>query len=331
MKVLITGSSGSLGGMIASNLIAKKIPVIGVDIKESAENRFGEYFSFYNCSITDKGGLEAIFKKEEPTHVIHLACTFNKVRNRQKEHYIDIGGSTNILEVSDKTTSVKQFIYSSSAAAYGAHSDNPEWINETNPLRPGKYRYGVNKKLIEDVYSQIPVREDLRLVFCRICTVIRPSFNRPASVVSILLKLPWLPKFIRGNKVQFLHEEDFVSLINLIISDDQIKGIYNIAPDSYAVAKDLVPGKKFIRIPVFVITIGLGILWYLKILNLEPAAIKVSIYPILLDPAKIISRFNYKFKFSSTEAFEDVKIHSIIQQYQNTTLTFDLNNHRSTF
>jgi UDP-glucose 4-epimerase len=312
MKVLITGSSGSLGGMIASSLITKKIPVIGIDIRESAENKPGEYFSFYNCCITDKEGLEAIFKKEEPTHVIHLACTFNKVRDRQKEHFIDIGGSTNILELSDKTTSVKQLIYSSSTAAYGAHNDNPEWIKETNPLRPGKYRYGVNKKLIEDIYSQTPVRDDLRIVFCRICTVIGPTFKKPASVVSILLKLPWLPKFVRENKVQFLHAEDFVSLISLIISDEQIKGIYNVSPDSYAVAKDLVPGKKFIGIPVFVITMGLVILWHLKILNLEPAAIKASMHPILLDPAKIISRFNYKFKFSATEAFEDVKIHNMI-------------------
>lgn len=312
MKVLITGSSGSLGSMIATSLIGNKISVIGLDIKEPSENLRGKYFSFYKCSITDKEGLKDIFNKEEPTHVIHLACTFNKVRDRQKEHFIDIGGSTNILDLSDRTISVKQLIYSSSTAAYGAHSDNPEWIKETNPLRPDKYRYGVNKKLIEDIYSQTHVRDDLRIVFCRICTVIGPTFNKPASVVSILLKLPWLPEFVRENKVQFLHTEDFVSLINLIISDGQIKGIYNIAPDSVAVAKDLVPGKKFIGIPIFVITIGLSILWHLKILNLEPAAIKASMYPILLDPAKIVSRYSYKFKFSSTEAFEDVKIHNMI-------------------
>jgi UDP-glucose 4-epimerase len=312
MKVLITGSSGSLGGMIVSSLVSKKVPVIGIDVRESGDNKPYEYFCFYNCSITDREGLEVIFKKEQPTHVIHLACTFNKVRDRQKEHFIDIGGSTNIIEISDKTLSVKQLIFSSSTAAYGAHKDNPEWLKETNPLRPGKYRYGVNKKLIEDVYSQTPVREDLHLVFCRICTVIGPTYNKPASVVSILLKLPWLPKFVRENKVQFLHADDFVSLISLILSDDQMEGIYNIAPDSYAVAKDLVPGKRFIGIPVSLITMGLVILWNLKILNLEPAAIKASMYPILLDPAKIISRFNYKFKFSATEAFEDVKIHNMI-------------------
>jgi UDP-glucose 4-epimerase len=312
MKVLITGSSGSLGSMIATSLAAKKIPVVGLDIKESSEKINSDYFSFYNCCITDKEGLESIFSIEEPTHVIHLACTFNKVRNRQKEHFIDIGGSANILELSDKTASVRQLVYSSSTAAYGAHADNPEWIRETNPLRPGKYRYGVNKKLIEDIYSRTPVRDDLRIVFCRICTVIGPTFKKPASVVSILMKLPWLPEFVKENKVQFLHAEDFVSLIRFIISDDQIKGIYNLAPDSYAVAKDLVPGKKFIGIPVSVITSGLVILWHLKILNLEPAAIKASMYPILLDPAKIVSRFNYKFKFSATEAFEDVKIHNML-------------------
>ncbi len=153
MKVLITGSSGSLGTMIVSSLVAKRVTVIGLDIKESPDNRPGDYFGFYNCSITDREGLEVIFRKEQPTHVIHLACTFNKVRDRQKEHFIDIGGSTNIIAISDKTLSVKQLIFSSSTAAYGAHKDNPEWLKETNPLRPGKYRYGVNKKLIEEVYT----------------------------------------------------------------------------------------------------------------------------------------------------------------------------------
>lgn len=312
MKVLITGSSGSLGSMMVSSLVSKRIEVIGLDVKESLHNKPGDYFGFYNCSITDRDELEVIFGKEQPTHVIHLACTFNKVRDRKKEHFIDIGGSTNIIEISDKTLSVRQLIFSSSTAAYGANKDNPEWLKETDPLRPGKYRYGVNKKLIEEVYATTPVRDDLKLIFCRICTVIGPTYNKPASIVSILLKLPWLPQFVRENKVQFLHTDDFVALIGLILSDDKIKGIYNVAPDSYAVARDLVPGKKFIKLPVSIVTLALAVLWYLKILNLEPAGVKASIYPILLDPSKIISRFNYKFRFSSMMAFEDIKIHNMI-------------------
>jgi len=310
MKVLITGSSGALGTIITKSLITKKIQVIGIDIKETEEKNPEEYFRFYNCSITDKYNLKSIFSNEEPTHVIHLACTFNKVRNRQREYEIDIGGSKNILEVSINTSSVKQLIYSSSAAAYGGNRDNPEWINEMHPLKPGKYRYGINKRLVEQIFFRTPVREDLRINSVRICTVVGPTFNKHASVVSILLKLPWLPVFCKENKIQFLHSDDFLSLINLIIPDEQIKGIFNIAPNSYSAVKELFPDKKYIKIPVFLITGILTILWNLRLLNLQPAGINHSIYPILLDPRKIASRFKYRFKYTSSEAFEDTKVNN---------------------
>ncbi len=36
MKVLITGSSGSFGTVIVKSLIEKKIPVVGLDIRENS-------------------------------------------------------------------------------------------------------------------------------------------------------------------------------------------------------------------------------------------------------------------------------------------------------
>ena len=81
-----------------------------------------------------------------------------------------------------------------------------------------------------------------------------PDFAKPASVVYILLKWSWLPKFYKENKVQFLHTEDFISLINLIINDDRIKGVYNIAPDTYSVVRELFPDKKYFKCRVFIVT-----------------------------------------------------------------------------
>lgn len=312
MRVLITGSSGSLGKMIAKSLINKEIQVAGVDLKEPAEAFPGEYFRFYRCCITEREALEDIFRKVQPTHIIHLACSFNKIRNRVQEYGVDVGGSKNILEAANKTSSVKQLVYSSSAAAYGGNRDNPQWLNESYPLNPGGYSYGINKRSVEEIFLEMPVREDLRVVIARICTVVGPSFNKPASVVSILVKWSWLPEFCRENKVQFLHSDDFISLINLMIGDDQIKGIFNVAPDSYSVIKELLPDKKYFKVPVPVITGFLHLLWHLKIMNLQPAAINNSIYPILLDPSKIISRFGYKFKYSSNEAFEDTRLNNCL-------------------
>jgi UDP-glucose 4-epimerase len=315
MKVLITGSSGSFGTIIAKSLIAKKVPVIGIDIREPDGKNSGEYFKFYRCCITDKDSLRSIFKKEEPDRVIHFACTLNRVRDRQREYEIDVVGSKNIIDISNEIPSVKQLIYSSSALAYGGNSDNPDWLSEDHPLRPGKLRYGLNKKQIEEIYSEAHVREDLNINLVRVCTVVGPYFCKPASVVYILLKWSWLPYFYKENKVQFLHTEDFISLIHLIISDDQIKGIYNIAPDTYSVVKDLFPDKKYFRLPVFVITGFIGLLYNLRLFNLQPASIDSSLYSIVLDPEKIVSRYNYKFRYTSSEAFATAEINININRY----------------
>ena len=312
MKVLITGSSGSIGSVIASSLAEKEIPVIGLDLNESAAKTNSRFFKFHKCSITDKEKLNSIFTEEQPTHVMHLACTFNKIRDRHKEHEIDVGGSTNILDICDKTKSVKQLIFSSSTTIYGAHKDNPEWISETDPIRPGEYRYGLNKKIIEELFSTTPVREDLHRVFCRICLVTGPTYSKPATIISILLKINWLPKFVMDNRVQFIHTDDLTALMHLILSDENITGVFNVAPDNYSTIKDLVPEKKFIWIPLPVVTAALGLLWRLKFTNVSPGGIKASLYPIVLNPARIISRYNYKFRYSTAEAFEDVKLHNMI-------------------
>ncbi len=312
MKVLITGSSGSIGSVVATYLAEKNIPVVALDLRDKQDSAKNGNYKFHNCSITDKEKLEKIFSEERPTHVIHLASTFHKIRDRQLEYQIDVGGSAYILDICNRTSSVKQLVFSSSATIYGAHRDNPEWISETDPVRPGKYVYGLNKKHIEEMFMNSPVREDLHRVLCRICTVIGPTYNKPATIVSMLLKVGWLPSFTRNNRVQFIHTDDLAELIYLILKDDEITGIYNLAPDSYSAITDLMPGKKYIWIPLGLVRLFISILWPLRLLNLEPAGVNASIYPIVIDPKKIISRYNYKFRYSSDQAFGDVKIRNMI-------------------
>ncbi len=302
MKVLITGSSGYLGSLLVNYMVSKKITVIGIDNRSGNAVLPGEYFKFYLCSIIDRALLEEIFFREQPTHIIHFACTFNKVRDRKKEQLIDVDGSENILDISNRTLSVEQVIHSSSAAAYGGWMDNPEWINESHPLRPGKYRYGMNKKAIEQIYLTLAVRENLRIVILRICTVTGPFFTSDRIILRLLTQFPFLPGFCKDCKIQLLHEDDFVSLLDKVINDSLIKGVYNVAPDSFAAVRDLAPGKKYFMFSAGVIKSILWVLWNLKILNLQPAGINNSIYPIILDPAKLQARYNYKFRYSTAEA-----------------------------
>lgn len=309
MKVLITGSAGNLGQVISKFLISRNIPVIGIDTCDSLNDSSADLFKYYKCSMTEEKKMYRIFLREKPTNVIHLACTFNRVRNRKNEMEIDFGGSKNVLRISNRTTSVRQLIYSSSAAAYGGHSDNDLWLNEEHELRPGKYRYGIIKKMIEDLYFRSKNRKGLKIISLRICSVVGPSFNKKRCAVSILINSKYLLKQWKTNKIQFLHEEDLNHLVSKILKDDQIEGKFNIAPDSYSKIDELLPNKKYINVPLFMITATLWIFYNLRVINLRPTSLRQSIYPIVLSPMKLNSRYLYKYKYSSKRAFQDTLKH----------------------
>ncbi len=310
MKVLITGSSGLLGRMLIGHLLATEAEIVGIDISENSEFMNRERFIFYKCSITDREKLRSVFQEEQPTNVIHFACSFNKVRNKIREYEIDINGSDNIVEICNDTPSVRQLIFSSSSAAYGGKKDNPLWMKESEPLLPDNYRYGMNKKIVEDRYTNISVRNDLKIVILRLCLITGPVFDKPKSAVSILIKMPFLPRFTKEMKLQFIHSEDMSALMVLIMKDQEISGVFNLVPDSYAVVSDIVPEKRFIRIPFFLIKGFMWICWHLKITNIQPASVINSFYPTIVDSSRIISRYGYKFKYNSNEAFLDTKMNN---------------------
>ena len=303
MCVLITGSSGYFGRIVGRDLISKGYRVVGVDMLEDGEQQVGDQFRYYRCSITDKERLGEIFQKERPSVVLHFACSFNKIRDRKKEYLVDVAGSANVFEAANLTDSVRRLVYSSSAAIYGCDKKNGLWLTEMTPVNPGKYRYGKNKSLIEEILFSADRRECMHPVSLRICTVVGPNYSKPKSIVSLLIRLPYLPRSFTGKKIQFIHEEDFLSLINKVIVDEEIEGIFNVATDSFAVLGDILSGKKYFNLSVVSLKPLIWLLWNLKILNLQPAGIKYCIYPVILDPSKLVSRYNYVFKFSSSESF----------------------------
>lgn len=306
MKVLITGSSGYFGSLLTNYLVSGGTRVIGIDIRDPAEKHPSSFFKFYNCCITDKESLQKIFSTGQPTHVVHFACTCNKLRNSKKEYLTDVGGSGNLLDIVNSTGSVRQLLFASSAAVYGGFPDNPEWISEAHEPRPGKYTYGVNKKIIENLFIN-GKRPDLRVVIARICTLSGPSYSSERVLLRLITAFPVFPEFYRNNKLQLLHEDDFVRLLEMIITDDEIEGIFNVASDSCSYISDLSPDKKYLRLPKTLLKSVMWLLWTLKIFNLQPASLNSSIYPIVLDPGKIKSRYGYEFGYTTEKAFNEIK------------------------
>ena len=307
MKILITGCSGNVGYILSKYFTQKGINVIGLDMAKNPIWEGNNNFVFYKADVTSIDELKEIFSKEKPTHIIHLAFLMKSLHNKEKEYQIDVTGSQNVINAANETKSVKQFIQFSSTSSYGGWPDNKLWIPETQDLRPGDYRYGINKKKVEEYIHGLDKRIDLKFVIVRMCTIMGPSEYKKGGLLKLIAKSPFLVKY--NNKIcdmQFLHEDDLTALIHLIVHDSEIEGTYNLVPDSYSSIKDLAPGKKFLNLPLGFMKAITGLLWVLRISKFRPSAIQLSAYGIIADVSKLKKRYKYKFKYTTLSGFNQV-------------------------
>ncbi|MFH1063603.1 MAG: NAD-dependent epimerase/dehydratase family protein [Candidatus Woesearchaeota archaeon] len=304
MKILITGSSGYVGYVLAKHFSEKGIKVVGIDLAPNHAWLGNKDFVFYKCDITDRTRLFKIFGKEKPTHVIHLAYLMNPLHDVKREYAIDVKCSMYTLQAADATKTVKQFIQFSSTSAYGAWPNNKPWIKEEQILRPRDYRYGINKKKVEEIYNNFPKRKDLKMVIMRMCTALGPLYHKPGGVVAILTNAPLMIKFGgRYCELQFPHEDDLTALIELVANDNKVEGTFNLCPDSYATTKQLAKDKLFIPMPLWLMRGIVSVLWTLHLAEMRAAAMTLSTYGIIADPGKLMKRYNYKFKYSTYSGF----------------------------
>ncbi len=304
MRIAITGSNGYVGNFLAHYFSEKGISVVGLDLKSSKRQMNYFNFKFVKCDIRNKELIAKTFEYEKITHVIHLAYLMDPQHNRSFEDDIDINGSIAVFIAANKTSTVKQFVHFSSASIYGARKHNPLWIAEDYPARPRDWVYAQNKKTVEEFYFSFKKRENLKLVNLRMCTAVGESYFKKGGVVKTLHSSP-IGLFLDGKDtlIQFIHEDDVKRLIDLILNDNKIEGIYNLASNSYASTKQLNPKKIFISFPKKIFKLIIAFLWNLRLISVSPTAVNLVAHGIIVSPKKLANKYNYKFLHSTKSAY----------------------------
>jgi len=170
-KILITGGAGFIGSTLADKLIEAGHEVIIVDNLFSGKKDYiPSQAKFYHLDIV-KDDLSAVFEKEKPQYVFHLAAQIDVRKAVQDPNFdvnVNILGGLNVLRNVYKYK-VKKIIFSSTGGAvYGEANTIPTPEDyPAIPLSP----YGIDKLCFENYlkyYHQVFKQEYTILRFANV-------------------------------------------------------------------------------------------------------------------------------------------------------------------
>ncbi len=240
--IIVTGVSGNLGQRLLPQL--SEYRVVGVDITPPAPS------SVYRFVPLDLGAEESarelllLLRETQPVAVVHLAFVIDPQRTGIVDvdlmWRINVAGTARVMEAiaeanRDSETTIRQFIFPSSVAAYG--SDLTVAVAEDAPLAGHTLPYAIHKRESDLVVQQ-------RAPALRGCSafILRPHIFAGASVENYLMgafrgtangkgaRAAWMRRSSRrlpcvlpfgqkylDNRIQFVHVDDMARLIAWIL------------------------------------------------------------------------------------------------------------------
>jgi nucleoside-diphosphate-sugar epimerase len=183
MTVLVTGSSGFVGGAIMQRLAAAGRNAIGLDPRPSATTQVID-------DLADRARLRALIARERVTHIIHaggVSGPMVMVDDPAGVIAINVTGSINLLyaAMADQVEGqVTTFIYCSSVAAIG-NFDERVPIGEDYPMRPAS-TYGCSKAAMDQVLRGLWGRVPLDICSLRLTAVYGPGRQTEFNVDTIV-------------------------------------------------------------------------------------------------------------------------------------------------
>jgi dTDP-4-dehydrorhamnose reductase len=105
MKILITGSNGFLSYYIIEKLIGNQQPVIATSKGPNRLPFISPFFIYQEMDFTDATTVAAVFKKYQPTHVIHTGAISKPdecEQNKSLADTINVEGTAILLDAATK-------------------------------------------------------------------------------------------------------------------------------------------------------------------------------------------------------------------------------------
>jgi nucleoside-diphosphate-sugar epimerase len=254
LTVAVTGPTGTFGfGLVPLLEADYRIGrVVGIARRPFEPSEHGwSKMEYRRGDVRDASALKQAFDGVDV--VVHLAFVIVGKASRSTIRAINVDGTLHAFRAAAQA-GVKRFVYASSVAAYGFHSDNPVGMTEDWPTRPAaRLFYAQEKAELEQLLAtEAAVNPQLDLYVLRPPVVLGPHTLGakdllPAPLAPLggrlagrLGRFPVrVPLFVPSLPLQFVHEEDVGRAFVLCIVGAGPPGAYNIAGDGVVTAADV--------------------------------------------------------------------------------------------
>jgi UDP-glucose 4-epimerase len=244
LRVAVTGPTGEIGISTIEALEAhpEVTEIVGMARRPFDPAARGWSKTVYRQGdILDRGAVDGLVADADV--VVHLA--FIIMGSREESARINLKGTRNVFEATVAASRPRRLVYTSSVAAYGYHSDNPDPITEDVPPRGSpQHYYSEQKAACEAALAAVTDGTSLEVFVLRPCIVAGPKapalaeampWNQlPGVMRRVMQAVPLLkPPFPDpGTPVQLVHHDDVAAAVALAVTTSSAPpGAYNIAGD----------------------------------------------------------------------------------------------------
>lgn len=234
MKILITGGAGTLGINLINFWLPQGHEILVIDnFATSNPDALKQSKSLQVCegSIADASLVEKQFNEFQPEIVVNSAASYKDPDHWQEDIDTNITGMVNLIRNSQRV-GISRFINFQTALCYGTPEQLP--VPLTHPLNPVS-SYGISKTSGECFL----MHSDLPYVSLRLASICSPGLAiGPIPTFYQRLK-QGKNCFCTDTRRDFIDIDDFLSLMDTIMSGKGKSGAYNVSTGiSYSI-KDI--------------------------------------------------------------------------------------------
>jgi UDP-glucose 4-epimerase len=291
MKVLVVGVTGTIGQLLAKELVARGHFVSGLDL--APDENWPEGVRRWQGDLRRSITQEAI-RVERPDTVVHLGTVSPFGKRGQARKRVNLQGTRAVLDAVAKF-GVPHLLFVSSHAYYGAGPDLPLCHREDEP----PYAVETFPELSDFVVAElmtaaaVAAQPNANSTILRFCHPLGPSGR---GVLGRLLQGHRVPTVLGFDPlVQFMHEQDLASAIRVAI-EQELSGVYNVGGEHPLPLSTIIQktGRIMTPLPEALFRLSLG---RFGLSEIPPGALSQFKYPIVVDDGPFRSRTGFRPEF----------------------------------